>query len=59
VFQHLEVLVLRGLNMSVAHPGGIDFPVTLLPDGRHLMFQVTRGPETERGLYLFALPAAP
>jgi len=30
-----------------------------LPDGRHLMFQVTRGPETERGLYLFALPAAP
>jgi hypothetical protein len=38
---------------------GIDFPVTLLPDGRHLVFQVTRGPETERGLYLFALPAAP
>jgi hypothetical protein len=37
----------------------IDFPVTLLPDGRHLVFQVTRGPETERGLYLFALPPAP
>jgi hypothetical protein len=38
---------------------GIDFPVILLPDGRHLVFQVTRGPETERGLYLFALPAVP
>ena len=36
---------------------GIDFPVTLLPDGRQLLFQLTRGPEAERGLYLFTLPA--
>ena len=42
------------------HPG-IDFPVTLLgPDKRALVFQVSRGPEPGRGLFVFGpLPPTP
>lgn len=37
---------------------GVDFPVTLVgPERGHVLFQVSRGPEGERGLYVFPLPA--